>query len=87
MIETVYEISKKIVDKNDAVEEFNNPSKKMIVLFLILLLTILIGLLVLYIGKILWNNYLTKTVSGIKPVNSIFHFACIYLLVKILLVR
>lgn len=38
----------------------------------------------LLIGKILWNDYLTEVVPGIKKVDSVFQLAAIFLLTQML---
>ena len=42
-------------------------------------------LLLLLLGKWLWNNYLVNTVSGVKPLESIGHLIAISLLLKLLI--
>ena len=41
----------------------------------------------MYIGKLLWNNYLAKNVQGIKPLNSWVELLGIYILVRIFFSR
>jgi hypothetical protein len=40
--------------------------------------------IVLLIGKILWNDYLVEVVPGIKKVDSVFQLAAIFLLTQML---
>ena len=42
-------------------------------------------LLLLLLGKWLWNNYLVNTVSGVKPLESIGHLIAISVLLKLLI--
>lgn len=90
MLESIYDISEYIVDGILITqEEFSNDNKKKLygTLFLVLLVTLIIGIIFLFVGKSLWNRYLTKCVTGIKPLESVFQFAGIYILLKILLSR
>ena len=45
---------------------------------------VVVNLLVLLFGKFLWNNYLVKVVSGVKPIESIWHLLAISILLKML---
>ena len=42
-------------------------------------------LLLLFLGKWLWNNYLVKTVTGVKPLESIVQLIAISFLIKLLM--
>jgi hypothetical protein len=46
---------------------------------------IITQLLLLLLGKWLWNTYLVNTVSGVKPLESIGHLIAISLLLKLLI--
>ena len=41
--------------------------------------------IVLFLGKWLWNNILTKLVSGIKPVNNIWEILGLAVLINLLI--
>jgi len=41
-------------------------------------------IIVLLIGKILWNDYLTEVIPGIKKVDSVFQLAAIFLLTQMM---
>ena len=46
---------------------------------------IITQLLLLFLGKWLWNNYLVKTVTGVKPLESIVQLIAISFLIKLLM--
>lgn len=50
-----------------------------------LLLSIVILLILLYIGQYLWNNVLIKVCTIVKPVNSMWEILGLYVLLQILL--
>ena len=56
-------------------------------MFVSLLLTVLIAILVLYIGKLLWNCCLAANVSGVKPLKSWVDLLGIYILIRILICK
>lgn len=57
-------------------------SYKLIAAIISLIIT---QLLLLFLGKWLWNNYLVKIVSGIKPLESIGQLIAISILIKLLI--
>ena len=52
-----------------------------------LIITILILIAFMFIGKLLWNNYLAKNIQGVKPLNSWVELLGIYILVRIFFSR
>lgn len=54
---------------------------------MVLLVTVLILIVFMYIGKLLWNNYLAKNIQGVKPLNSWVELLGIYILVRIFFSR
>ena len=71
---------------NTSNERFNNQ-QPMTMMFMALLMTILLSILILYIGKLLWNCCLTKNVQGVKPLDSWVDLLGIYILVRILICK
>ena len=51
----------------------------------ILLAVILTEILLLLIGKHLWNNYLVNAVTIVKPIDSVFQLFAIGILIRLLL--
>jgi hypothetical protein len=49
-----------------------------------LVLNFIVLLLVLLFGEYLWNNILAKTVTGIKPISSVWHLLGLIILVKLI---
>ena len=71
-------------------ERFNshvNPAGLAGFSLMVLLITVLILIVFMYIGKLLWNNYLAKNVQGVKPLNSWVELLGIYILVRIFFSR
>ena len=64
-------------------EEKNTNNGKSVIP--ILLAVILTEILLLLIGKHLWNNYLVNAVTIVKPVDSVFQLFAIGLLIRLLL--
>ena len=82
MWHTIYaNVSKSMNSSN---EGFNNQ-QPMTMMFMALLITVLLAILILYIGKLLWNCCLAKNVQGVKPLNSWVDLLGIYILVRILI--
>ena len=49
-----------------------------------ILAMITVQILLLFFGKYLWNNYLVKKVTGIKPLESVLELLAISILLKLL---
>ena len=82
MWHTIYEnVSKSMNTSN---EGFKNQ-QPMTMMFMALLMTILLSILILYIGKLLWNCCLAKNVQGVKPLDSWVDLLGIYILIRILI--
>lgn len=64
-------------------EEKNTNNGKSVIP--ILLAVILTEILLLLIGKHLWNNYLVNAVTIVKPVDSVFQLFAIGILIRLLL--
>ena len=82
MIQTVYKNIKNSMNSNN--EGFDNKNVTG-VLIMSLLISIIIFIIVLYIGKLLWNCCLSKNIQGVKPLNSWVDLLGIYILVRILI--
>ena len=50
-----------------------------------LLLSVVLLLILLFLGEYLWNNVLVKVCTIVKPVNSMWQILGIYVLLQILL--
>ena len=64
-------------------EEKNTNNGKSVIP--ILLAVILTEILLLLIGKHLWNNYLVNAVTIVKPIGSVFQLFAIGILIRLLL--
>lgn len=53
--------------------------------FVALLLSVVVLLILLYLGEYLWNNVLVKVCTIVKPVNSMWQILGLYVLLQILL--
>ena len=53
--------------------------------FVAFLLSVVILLVLLYLGEYLWNNVLVKVCTIVKPVNSMWQILGLYVLLQILL--
>jgi hypothetical protein len=53
--------------------------------FVALLLSVVVLLVLLYLGEYLWNNVLVKVCTIVKPVNSMWQILGLYVLLQILL--
>ena len=53
--------------------------------FVALLLSVVVLLILLYLGQYLWNNVLVKVCTIVKPVNSMWQILGLYVLLQILL--
>ena len=82
MIETLYAGSSKMMSTDETRRE-----NVMGMMFVSILITILIAILILYIGKLLWNCCLAKNVQGVKPLNSWVDLLGIYILIRILICK
>ena len=51
---------------------------------LILILVVAFQLLFVWVAKFLWNNYLIKSVTSVKPVKDLWHMLAIFVLIKLL---
>mgnify|MGYP001185607648 FL=1 len=55
------------------------------ILLTVLIISLIILIIFLFIGKFLWNRTLVPAISGIKPVDSILQFIGIYILIQLLI--
>ena len=87
--EILSKVKNKIKTRAEDVEEFrvHRREKLLGAMILVFVIALVIFVLVLCLGKHLWNNYLTKSVSGIKPLNSLLEFFALYILIRILIAR
>ena len=53
--------------------------------FVALLLSVIVLVILLYLGEYLWNNILVKICTIVKPVNSMWEIFGLYVLLQILL--
>lgn len=74
----------KLLSNNN--EHFNKNNNNKAELFLPMFLALLTTqLLLLLLGKFLWNNFLVSKIGGIKKLNSIFELFAISLLLRLLI--
>ena len=82
MLQTIYVYCMNSLEPN---EQFDMRQKAMGSMFMAILITVLLAILILYIGKLLWNCCLAANVSGVKPLKSWVDLLGIYILVRILI--
>lgn len=63
----------------------SNPESRLTNVLPMLLAVITVEILLLVLGKFLWNNYLVKSIAVINPVESIVEIFAISLLLRLLL--
>ena len=81
MIQTFERFYGYLLDEN---EHFvGNQKMKNIVPFVLAVLTV--EILLLFLGKFLWNNYLVKAVTIVEPIDSIIQLFAITILLRLLL--
>lgn len=87
MIETIYDMVNKNTNSqiNTDLELYKNKKTSMAMLVGIMIITLLIFVLFLVLGKYLWNTVLTKCVTVVKPVDSLVQFLGLYVLLHIIL--
>jgi len=51
---------------------------------LVLTLVVAFQLLFVWFAKFLWNNYLVKSVTAVRPVDDVWHMLAIFVLIKLL---
>jgi len=64
-------------------EDFNNHKIANYLPFILAIITTQILLLLL--GKFLWNNYLVKNITIVKPLNSVIDLMAISFLIKLVI--
>lgn len=83
MLSLLEKFYNKLLSNNE--EHFNknnNKAELFLPMFLALLTT---QLLLLLLGKFLWNNFLVAKIGGIKKLDSIFELFAISLLLRLLI--
>jgi len=85
MFERIREYVEKFVE-DQQIEKFNDSKLKKLGLFVILM-TIFILIILLILGKYLWNNVLTELIPGIKPVDSLLQFIGLWILTQLLFTK
>lgn len=68
------------------IENFDNSKLKQMGFFIIVM-SILFMILLLILGKYLWNNVLTQVIPAIKPVDSILQFIGLWFLIQLLVTK
>lgn len=66
-------------------EDFDNHKKGMESYIPLVLAIITTQILLLLLGKFLWNNYLVKTITIVKPLNSVIDLIAISFLIKLVM--
>ena len=84
MLSLLEKFYNKLLSKNE--EHFNKNNNNKAELFLPMFLALLTTqLLLLLLGKFLWNNFLVAKIGGIKKLDSIFELFAISLLLRLLI--
>jgi hypothetical protein len=65
-------------------DEHFNMNNKLAKVIPAILAMITVQILLLFFGQYLWNTFLTKKISGIKPLNSVWELLGISILLKLL---
>ena len=52
---------------------------------LVLVLVVAFQLLFVWFAKLLWNTYLVKCVTVVKPVKDVWHMLAVFVLIKLLI--
>lgn len=66
--------------KEEFMNQGNNKNELKLLVYLFLML-----LLVLFVGKFLWNEVAVKLISGLKPCRSVIHILGLVILLDLLL--
>jgi|SaaInlV_165m_DNA_3_1040750.scaffolds.fasta_scaffold144219_1 hypothetical protein len=83
MLETIYKTTENMISKNETFKNLDGGDSDN--LYWMILITYLIVLvLVLYLGKYLWNNTLVPAVPMLKPIKTILQFLGVYLVLQLL---
>lgn len=81
MFEKISSIVEQTMTGNESFQNLGDGS----ILITILVISLIILIIFLLIGKMLWNRTLVPAISGVKPVNSFLQFVGIYILAQILI--
>ncbi len=63
----------------------SGPTLRTVSLLPMILAVLTVEILLLVVGKFLWNNYLVKSVTIVNPINSIVELFAISFLLRLLL--
>jgi hypothetical protein len=74
-----------IQDKMNTNEKFVNKEEFGYMLIMAIIIYIIVIVIILFIGKFLWNQILSKKISGLKPLESIWQFFGLWLLIQLLI--
>lgn len=75
----MYVFEKFVVDKMNGGARSNPLS-----MVLVLALVVAFQLLFVWFAKLLWNMYLVKCVTVVKPVKDVWHMLAVFVLIKVL---
>ncbi len=65
-------------------ESFSNKDELRNMMIMAVIIYIIVIIILLFLGKFLWNQVLSKKISGLKPLESIWQFLGLMLLVQLL---
>lgn len=84
LVQTVFSSMREALNRNVSnSESFTNVTQ--VPLVVLLMVVVAVELLLLFLGKFLYNNVLCKTVTALKPLPTIWHFLGLQVVVAMLL--
>jgi len=73
-----------INDQLNTNERFVNKDEIRNIMVMAIIIYIIVIIILLFFGKFLWNQILSKKISGLKPLESIWQFFGLWILIQIL---
>lgn len=84
MFESLQQLWKNQLKKKSPTKEHFSAEKSDISTFAFILALVTIILIQLFVGKYLWNNFLTKLVPAVKPAEGVIDILAMSLLFRLL---
>lgn len=81
MFNRISAVVEQVMSENESFQNLGDGS----IIATILIISLIILIIFLLIGKFLWNRTLVPAISGVKPVDSILQFVGIYILAQLLI--
>mgnify|MGYP001095736502 CR=1 FL=1 len=78
---TIKDIINSIIKNTINVKGYNDIQYMMITFSIFVIILVI----TMFMGKLLWNKYLTEVIPAIKKVDSVFQIAAIFLLVQLMI--